>query len=220
MRVTSTMTNEASMQAGMPLGGGTLASYLNGDSSNSLVNSLGEKHHTLSDSIMRKSYQKTKETAEKVEQYAEKLNQGGDNSIYEEARKSGDASAVYEEVEKLASAYNEMLDKIRTDTSTLGRFYQSSLKEAAAENKDALKGIGITLDKNGRMSVDKEKLKAADIDRVESIFGAAGTLSSKLGLIAGKIAESAEANLKSVSSQYNAAGSSVDSLIRSYDAKG
>lgn len=219
MRVTSSMSNEASMQAGMPLGGGTLASYLNGDSSNSLVNSLGEKHHTLSDSIMRKSYQNVKETAEKVEQYAETLNQDGDNSIYEEARKSGDASEVYAEVEKLASAYNEMLDKIRTDTSTLGRFYRSSLKEAAAENEDALSAIGITLDKNGKMIVDKGKLESADVDRLESIFGASGTLSSKLGLIAEKIAENAEANLKSMSSQYNAAGSSVDTLIRSFDAK-
>ena len=71
--------------------------------------------------------------------------------------------------------------------TTMGRFYQQSLKEAAMENKDVLKGIGISLDKNGRMNIDYEKLKSADIDRVESVFGAAGTLSSKLNLIASKV---------------------------------
>lgn len=219
MRITSGMTNEASIQAGLTLGGNTLASYLNGDTSKTLASSLGEKNHSVTDSYTRKNYQKVKEAAERLEEYADALNRTGSKSVYEKARRNGDASEVYEEVEKLASAYNEMLDKLRTDTSTLGRFYQSSLKEAAAENKEALKGVGITFDKNGRMNVDKEKLKSADVDRLESIFGESGTLSSKLYLISEKIADSAEANLKSASSQYNAAGNSVDTLIRSYDAK-
>ncbi len=89
-----------------------------------------------------------------------------------------------------------------------------------ADHKDELSALGITMDKNGKLSIDKEKLKSADLSRLESVFGAEGTLTSRLNLIAGKVADSAEASLKSASSQYNAAGNSVDSLIRSYDAKG
>ena len=112
-----------------------------------------------------------------------------------------------------------MLDKLRTDMTTMGRFYYQSLKEAVAENKELLGFAGVSIDKNGKMKLDKDKLKTVDADQLESIFGADGTLSSKLNMIAGKVADSAEANLKSASSQYNAAGNSVDSLIRSYDAK-
>lgn len=219
MRITAGMLGESSLQAGMPLAGNTLASYLNSDTSKTLASSLGENHHSTLDILNRGKYEKQKEAAERLEQYADSLNSTGDNSIYAKARKSGDASELYDEVEKLVSAYNGMLDKLRTDMTTLGRFYQSSLKEAAEENKSSLKEIGISFDKNGRMSVDKEKLRAADVDKLESVFGAEGTLSSKLSLIAEKVADSAGANLKSASSQYNASGNSVDSLIRTYDAK-
>lgn len=221
MRITSTMTSSASLEAGMSLTGNSLVNYLNGDDSDSLVNSLGENHHSTAKALSKGKYEKMKEAAERLEQYADSLNTSGDKSIYGEARESGDTSEVCGEVEKMVSAYNEVLDKLRTDMTTLGRFYHQSLREAAAENKEGLKSIGISLDRNGRMNIDKEKLKAADIDKIESIFGADGTgaLSSKLNLIAEKVADNAEANVKSASSQYNAAGNSVDALIRSYDAK-
>lgn len=203
----------------MTLTGNSLVNYLNGDDSNSLVNSLGESRHSTANALSKGKYEKMREAAENLEQQAEKMKGTDGKSLYDQARESGDLTEVQGEAKKLVSAYNTMLDKLRTDMTTMGRFYQQSLKEAAAENKDALKSIGISLDKNGRMNIDQEKFKSVDADKLESIFGADGTLSSKLNLIAGKVAESAEANLKSVSSQYNAAGNSVDTLLRSYDAK-
>lgn len=203
----------------MSLTGNSLVNYLNGGDSDSLVNSLGESHHSTANALSKGKYEKMREAAENLEQQAEKMKGTDGKSLYDQARESGDLTEVQGEAKKLVSAYNTMLDKLRTDMTTMGRFYQQSLKEAAAENKDALKSIGISLDKNGRMNIDQEKFKSADADKLESIFGADGTLSAKLNLIAGKVTESAEANLKSVSSQYNAAGNSVDTLLRSYDAK-
>lgn len=219
MRITSGMTGAASLEAGMSLTGNSLVNYLNGGDSDSLVNSLGESHHSTANALSKGKYEKMREAAENLEQQAEKMKATDGKSLYDQARESGDLTEVQGEAKKLVSAYNTMLDKLRTDMTTMGRFYQQSLKEAAAENKDALKSIGISLDKNGRMNIDQEKFKSADADRLESVFGADGTLSAKLNLIAGKVTESAEANLKSVSSQYNAAGNSVDTLLRSYDAK-
>lgn len=219
MRITSGMTGAASLEAGMSLTGNSLVNYLNGGDSDSLVNSLGESHHSTANALSKGKYEKMREAAENLEQQAEKMKATDGKSLYDQARESGDLTEVQGEAKKLVSAYNTMLDKLRTDMTTMGRFYQQSLKEAAAENKDALKSIGISLDKNGRMNIDQEKFKSADADKLESIFGADGTLSAKLNLIAGKVTESAEANLKSVSSQYNAAGNSVDTLLRSYDAK-
>lgn len=219
MRVTSTMTNGASLEAGMSLTGNSLVNHLNGDDSDSLVNFLGENHHSTANALSRGKFEKQREAARNLESQSAKLCETGSDSVYEKARESGDNSEVYDEVKKLVSAYNEMLDKLRTDMTTMGRFYQQSLKEAATENKDLLKLAGITLDKNGRMNIDKEKLKESDVTKLEGIFGADGTLSSRLNLIAEKVADNAEANLKSVSGSYNAAGNSVDTLLRTYDAK-
>lgn len=219
MRITSTMTGNASLEAGMSLTGNSLVNYLNGNESNSLANSLGDSHYSTAKALSKGKYEKMKEAAENLEQYTERLKESGGKSIYEKARESGDLTELYGEVEKMVASYNGMLDKLRTDMTTMGRFYYQSLKEAVAENKELLGFAGISIDKNGKMKLDKDKLKTVDADQLESIFGADGTLSSKLNMIAGKVADSAEANLKSASSQYNAAGNSVDSLIRSYDAK-
>ncbi|MEY8524307.1 hypothetical protein AALA90_14970 [Lachnospiraceae bacterium 38-10] len=193
--------------------------YLNGNESNSLANSLGDSHYSTAKALSKGKYEKMKEAAENLEQFTERLKESGGKSIYEKARESGDLTELYGEVEKMVASYNGMLDKLRTDMTTMGRFYYQSLKEAVAENKELLGFAGVSIDKNGKMKLDKDKLKTVDADQLESIFGADGTLSSKLNMIAGKVADSAEANLKSASSQYNAAGNSVDSLIRSYDAK-
>lgn len=219
MRITSTMTNGASLEAGMSLTGNSLVNYLNGEESDSLVNFLGENHHSTSQALTKGKFEKQRDAARNLEEQSAKLCETGSKSVCERARESGDASEVQDEVQKLVSAYNGMLDKLRTDMTTMGRFYQQSLKDAATENKDLLKLAGITLDKNGRMNIDKEKFKESDVTKLEGIFGADGTLSSKLNLIAEKVADNAEANLKSASSQYNAAGNSVDTLLRTYDAK-
>lgn len=219
MRVTTSMTNNATMNAGMSVTGSTLASFLDGDTTDSMAASLGNKHHSSMNVYTKGKYEKLQESADRLEQYTGALNATDNKSLFEKAKKSGDATEVYEEVERMASAYNDLLGRMRTDTSTVGRFYYESLKGVVADNKDGLAALGISMDKNGRLNIDKEKLKAADLSMVESVFGAEGTLSSRLNLIAGKVSDSAQANLKSASSQYNAAGNSVDTLIRSYDAK-
>lgn len=220
MRVTTSMTNNATMNAGMSVTGNSLASFLNGEGTDSMAASLGNKHHSTMNVYSKGKYEKLKESADRLEQYADALNATGNKSLFEEAKKSGDSTEVCGEVEKMVSAYNDLLGRMRTDMSTMGRFYYESLKAVTADHKDELSALGITMDKNGKLSIDKEKLKSADLSRLESVFGAEGTLTSRLNLIAGKVADSAEASLKSASSQYNAAGNSVDSLIRSYDAKG
>lgn len=219
MRITAGMLSEKTVQAGIQMGGNSLVNYLNGDESDSLAKSLGNNSHSTLKALSKGKYEQLKDAAEKLQQQSAKLNENGSDSIYEKARKTDDPSEVYGEVEKLVSSYNSMLDKLRTDMTTMGRFYQQSLKEAVEENKGLLSGVGISLDKNGRMILDKDKLKATDVDRLENIFGADGVLSSKLNMIAEKAADNAQANLKSISSQYNASGSTVDALLGSFDTK-
>lgn len=220
MRITSGMVSEASQKAGMPLTGSqSLAGYLNEDSSKTLAATLGDKSSLGTNVLSKGKYEKMKDAAERLEQYADALTSAGSGSVYEKAKESGDSSELCDEVERLVSAYNETLDKLSSDMSAMGRFYMSSFKEVVAENKNTLKNLGISTDKNGRMSVDREKLRDADAEQLERVFGGSGTLSSRLNLIAGKVADNAQANVRSIFSQYNAAGSSVDTLLSSYDTK-
>lgn len=220
MRITDGILKDTSLRSGISLSGGTLVNQLNGDSTDSLIGSLHDQDTSAPDSVSREKYKKLRESAEKLEAQANRLKKTGEDSVFEKAKESGDTSEVCGEISSLVSSYNELMEKLRSDTSTMGMFYWQSLQEAVTENKDALSEIGITVDKNGKMRVDEEKLKSADLDKIEKLMGAEGTVMAKLSLISGKIVDNAEANLKSVSSQYNAAGNSVDALLRSFDSKG
>lgn len=221
MRITDNILNKTSLESGLPLtGGNSLVNQLNGNASGSIVDALGNSSGSAAGKLSKSKYQKIREAAEKLEKQVNLLKESGEDSVFEKARKSGDMSEVCAEIEKFAAAYNDMMDKLRTDTGAMNSFYRSSMQEAVKESKEALSNIGITVDKNGKLYVDKEKLKGADLDKLESLFGGGGTVMTKLSLIAGKIVDNADANIKSASSQYNAAGNSVDALLQSFDAKG
>lgn len=220
MRITDGILNETSLKTGISLTGNTLASQLSGSPSDSLVNSLGDKGSPTLKGLSAEKYKKLEEAAKKLERKADLLKKAGKDSIFEEARKSGDSSEICQEISNLVSAYNEMMDRLRTDTSAMGMFYKKSLQDVVTEHKEALGELGITADKNGKLKADQEKLKNADLDNMEKLLGGSGTFTQQLSLIAGKIADNAQANLKSVSSQYNAAGNSVDMLLKNFDSRG
>lgn len=220
MRITDNMSSEASMKTGVSLTGNTLASHLSGDPSDSLVNSLGNKGSSTLKRLSADKYKRLKEAAEDLERQAEQLRKTGGDSVFRKAEESGDNDDVCRLIGDMVSSYNEVLSRLRTDTSTLSRFYRQSLVETAAEYKDALAEVGITADKNGNLTVDREKLKGADLKKLERLFGSDGILTEKLTFIAEKVADNADANIKSISGSYNAAGSSIDTLIRSFDSKG
>lgn len=220
MRVTDNMSSEASMKTGISLTGNTLASHLSGDPADSLVNSLGNKGSSTLKSLSADKYKRLREAAEDLERQAERLRKTDGDSVFRKAEESGDKDDVCRLISDMVSSYNEVLSRLRTDTSTLSRFYRQSLVETAAEYKDALAEAGITADKNGNLTVDREKLKEADLKKLEKLFGSDGILTEKLTFIAEKVADNADANIKSISGSYNAAGSSIDTLIRSFDSKG
>ncbi len=221
MRITDNILNKTSLEAGLPLtGGNSLVNQLNGNASGSIVDALGDHTNSASGSLSKNKYRKIKEAAERLEEQANLLKKAGKDSVFEKARESGDTTQLCEEIKKFTEQYNDMMDNLRTDTGAMNSFYRSSMQQAVTESKEALAEIGIIVDKNGKLSVDEEKLKDADLDTVEKLLGGSGTVMTKLSLIAGKIADNAQANLKSASSRYDAAGNNVDALLRTYDAKG
>ena len=91
------------------------------------------------------------------------------------------------------------------------------LKDAAAEDSEALKAAGITIGKDGVLHVEKDTLKGADVDSLEKLFGATGTFSEKVAFLGGQIADNAGANALSFSSKYNASGNQYAAFGNKYD---
>ena len=80
--------------------------------------------------------------------------------------------------------------------------YSELLKQIASKNGDALSELGISMEKDGSLTVDEEKLKAAKSEFVQ-----------KLQYMASNISDSVEAELKSMGNQYGQDANAFSSYI-------
>lgn len=211
MRITTQMLNASMRKAGLPINNVSLLNYVNGSSQgNSLLNALNKKGIKLQD----KGFEKLKGQAEKLQQAAEKM---ASEKSFQEARTSGDLQPIISNVQEMVKNYNDTIKSMKNSSSPLNQYYRQMLKEAATDDKDKLKEIGITRGEDGTLKLDEEKLKASDVDKLEEILGAKGTFSSKVSFLADKIADNARANASSASSQYNALGNNYFASASRYN---
>ena len=141
----------------------------------------------------------------------------GDDSIFAKAKESGSNDEICSNVIAMAERFNQVLKELQTSSSTMNSYYRKMLQETAEQHGRELSSIGISVAKDGTISVDKEKLKAASTDKLEKVLGGATGFASKLTLLADKISDHARANAESLSSQYQADGSTRASSFNKYD---
>lgn len=207
MRVTTQMLHNSAAKAGIPIAH-SLLNYINKDSdSNNQLNTLLGIGNGEADYAKKTSYDELNQKAEELEERLKRFLKKEEVSIFDKARESGSTEEICELVKKLAGNYNSTLSAGTLVSEPLNNFYFEMLKEATADNKEELEKIGILISvKDGKLSVDSEKLKSCDVDTLESILGNDGDFQKKTALIAGKIADNAGANAESFTSSYGSDG--------------
>lgn len=220
MRITTQMLNESARKAGLPINNVSLLNYLNNDSSeNSLLSSL-DKSYSAVDTAKKTNYEKLEKTAEQLLQKAEFFIPEGEQSAFTKAMESGNNQQIYDGIEALVENYNNTIRALNKTSDILNDYYHQMLQEVAAENSEALGNIGITISRDGTAVIDKDKMKAADTNSLEKVFGTSGTFSVKAAFLAAKIADNAEANVDSLTSQYSSTGNVYSMLNSKYDFRG
>ena len=58
---------------------------------------------------------------------------------------------------------DSLITNINTVGSTIENTYKTKLDKLVTDNKEALAAVGITVDDKGKLSVDADKLKSADM---------------------------------------------------------
>lgn len=224
MRVTTQMLNESARKAGLPLHNTSLLDYINkGNDGNSLLDAISQKNDQNTGKVSRMQkygYEKMEKMAGGLCQNAEVL-LAKEDSLFDKAKESGDTKDVVKSIEDMVNAYNDTLQALGKETGSINRLYLESLKSAAKENAAALKNAGVTVDSDGQLIMDKEKLSAADLETLEKAFGPSGNFTSKVSFVAGRVYDNAAANLDSMSSQYTSGGSVYTTPMSSrYDNRG
>lgn len=205
MRITTQMLNESARKAGLPINHTSLLNYIKSDGKqNTLLDALNKSNET---SVKKGSYEKIDKEADKLMQVANNLLQDGENSLFEQAKTSSDYQGVYDGIEKLFERYNGTLKALKATTNTMNSFYREMMLEASTETKESLSSVGVAFTKDGTAKVDMEKIKTADFETLEGLFGTESNFVNKIGFLAEKVSNNAEANIRSLNSTYNTNGS-------------
>lgn len=209
MRITTKMLNQSTLKAGLPLDGLSLLDYINKD--NSAASVLAEKNNileTVGNAVKSKEYRKLWTAAESLDAQAKKFAAEGEENIFAKI-KDGDTSAICKEAEQLAEGYNEVMSLLKKNPDGMNPVYLKALKSFADDNKEALESVGISVGKDGLLSVDKDKLAAADAEALKRVFGAESSFVPGVSFIASKASDNARAEAESISSLYGANGNQI-----------
>lgn len=154
--------------------------------------------------------------AETMKGSADALQETGKKSLFEKVTVTGengetktgyDTDAIYKAVNKFVSDYNSLM-KEASDSNT------KSIKRAADTmanytkvNEKSLGKLGITIGPDNQLSIDEKTFKAADMEKVKSLFQAKGSYGYQVSKQAALIdtyakSEAAKANTYSKSGGY------------------
>ena len=218
MRMTDHVLNATALRSGVPINSVSLVSQLGRNSQGSLLEALEEG--SAAGAGKKDSYEKLKKAAEQLAQSMDAFAKEGEDSIFAKAKATGDSQEIQKSLESLAKSYNETLKALKSTASPMDAYYRQMLQEAAKESGESLAGIGVSLGKDGTISIDKEKLAAAGIESLEEALGASAGFTSKVSFLAGRIFGNARANAESSSGRYDAAGNSYAAYSNMYDIWG
>lgn len=164
------------------------------------------------------TYKEVKAAADSLQNAAKALS---NEKIYEGAKAedgtvSYDKDAIVNKVNSFVSGYNNYMESTK-NTSSAGLMQQTyKMQGEILSNTRAMQGIGITY-ANGKLSVDEEKLKAADVEDIAEVFKGEDSVAGKIATAAAD-ASKVSYNFANAGSLYSASGSyipSASSLLNS-----
>lgn len=98
-----------------------------------------------------------------------------DENGVEATVKGYDTEEIYKALNSFVTSYNSVISAAgETDNSTVARRVANMTNETAA-NQKALSNIGVSVNKDGTLSLDKDAFMQADMAKVKSLFSGAGS---------------------------------------------
>lgn len=156
-----------------------------------------KKKNLKADSVSSSSLEKVASKATNLESSVSAL---AKNSLYTESGYNADV--VSDKVNSFVKSYNSLINE--ADSSSLAvRAKENKLTAVSESYESKLNAIGISINKDKTLSVDKNKLHAAAANDVAELFGKNAGFSSAVSASADSIASTATAE----NSTYNSSGS-------------
>lgn len=163
-------------------------------------NSLSTRTNSSSNEVLSvelKTYSKiAQNSAKDVQKNGEKLTATGENSLFDKAEKSHSTKNVVSEAKDFVNNYNNMLSSITKLGGKENKKFMTDLKEYAEDNKDALKSVGITVLKDGSLTMNRHEMNAASLEDLKKVFNGKDSFADKVTDLSTDIEKNVEKKLK------------------------
>ncbi len=206
------------------------------ENSSSEVKSLAESSTSSTStttSTATKKLNTVQTTADALKDSADALLASGSESLFEQkditttdenglesTTKGYDTDAIYSAVNKFVKNYNSVIDAVDDTDNTIVTNRGASLANITSSNENALNKVGITVEDDGTLSIDKDAFMKADMGSVKNLFNGSGSYGYQVSAQA-SIIDYAAGSEASVASLYTGSGTysstlSTGSLYNSY----
>lgn len=126
-------------------------------------------------------------------------------------------SKIVKQIQGFVDDYNTMRNSMEKLGGQVRQIYIQQLDKQVTKNAKALEEIGITQDKDGRLSVKSSTLKEADLEKIKALFGTTDSFANKVSDISNGVEKNARENLYELKfSSYSSGYSKTGSYSESY----
>lgn len=165
--------------------------------------------NTAADRYARAGYERLERSAGSLEKQTGVLGEKADQ---------GKVSAS--DVESLLTSYNNTLKNLYQCDGSLNNFYRQTLKQAAVDNLNLLRELGVSCGTDGTLSLNRSRFERAGAEEVREALGSGSGFMKRLDIVASRVSDSASANARTASSRYNAGGGLYSSDFSRYNFLG
>ena len=152
----------------------------------------------------QKLYYNMKYHAGQVIDYADKLTDKSDTSLFAKAKESGDSAEIVSTIKGLVGQYNSMLQNLKDSGSRADDSYVTQLNNVSRMSSSDLASCGVTRNYDGTLVIDEKKLAGTDIETLEKVWNGSSSFAGRAALWADSVESSAERNMKAqASSSYS-----------------
>ena len=117
-----------------------------------------------------------------------------------------DYDTLVKSVQSFVSAYNETLESVGTIEASSVQQKTQWMTQEMNQYKDELAGVGISVDKDGRLALDEKAFREKDMPELQEFFEGTNSVLGKIARKASNLAGAAELQATKAASAYTANG--------------
>lgn len=117
-----------------------------------------------------------------------------------------DYDTLVKSVQSLVSAYNDTMESLGTVSASSVQQKTQWMTQVVNQYKDEFAGVGISLDKDGRMELNEETFRDKEMTELQDFFEGTNSVVGKLARKASDLAGAAELQSTRAASAYTATG--------------